>query len=415
MEVRMVNTPSAGMNNEPVDCFIAIELSKSGWVVGFQTPLSDKTSRYQVKAGDANGLLELIERVRTRVARQLSRPIEMMSCYEAGYDGFWLHRVLEAHGIHNHVLDPGSLQVNRRARQPKTDRIDADRMVRALIRHLRGEPEACSVVRVTSIELEDAKRLHRERRRLIAERVQHVNRIKGLCATQGIYDYSPLRKDRLTRLDDLHTGDGRVLPPQLKAEIVRELKRLELVLEMIATVETERDAILTNPASTHVNAGKIKMLAKLKAIGPEFATTLVGEVFCREFVNRRKLGSYVGLGSSPFRSGSLDRDQGISKAGNPTARSMMIELAWTWLRYQPDSALSIWSENASALSRGGRAASPSWPWRASSWWLFGAISKPAWCRLVRSLRPAVVRRGSHALNGLQPWMQVQLSTRSILL
>ena len=342
MEVRMVNTPSAGMNNEPVDCFIAIELSKSGWVVGFQTPLSDKTSRYQVKAGDANGLLELIERVRTRVARQLSRPIEMMSCYEAGYDGFWLHRVLEAHGIHNHILDPGSLQVNRRARQPKTDRIDADRMVRALIRHLRGEPEACSVVRVPSIELEDAKRLHRERRRLIAERVQHVNRIKGLCATQGIYDYSPLRKDRLTRLDDLHTGDGRVLPPQLKAEIVRELKRLELVLEMIATVETERDAILTNPASTHVNAGKIKMLAKLKAIGPEFATTLVGEVFCREFVNRRKLGSYLGLGSSPFRSGSLDRDQGISKAGNPTARSMMIELAWTWLRYQPGSALSIW-------------------------------------------------------------------------
>src|SRR6516164_2298930 len=250
MEVRMVNTPSAGMNNEPVDCFIAIELSKSGWVVGFQTPLSDKTSRYQVKAGDANGLLELIERVRTRVARQLSRPIEMMSCYEAGYDGFWLHRVLEAHGIHNHVLDPGSLQVNRRARQPKTDRIDADRMVRALIRHLRGEPEACSVVRVPSIELEDAKRLHRERRRLIAERVQHVNRIKGLCATQGVYDYSPLRKDRLTRLDDLHTGDGRVLPTRLKAEIVRELKRLELVLEMIATLETERDAILTNPAST---------------------------------------------------------------------------------------------------------------------------------------------------------------------
>jgi len=244
MEVRMENTPSAGMNNEPVDCFIAIELSKSGWVVGFQTPLSDKTSRYQVKAGDANGLLELIERVRTRVARQLSRPIEMMSCYEAGYDGFWLHRVLEAHGIHNHVLDPGSLQVNRRARQPKTDRIDADRMVRALIRHLRGEPEACSVVRVPSIELEDAKRLHRERRRLIAERVQHVNRIKGLCATQGIYDYSPLRKDRLTRLDDLHTGDGRVLPPQLKAEIVRELKRLVALWRYLETGLVPTGAVL---------------------------------------------------------------------------------------------------------------------------------------------------------------------------
>jgi transposase len=342
MEVRMVSTPSAGTDNEPVHCYVAIELSKSSWIVGFQTPLTNKTSQYQVKACDASALLELIERVRTRVARELRRPIEVMSCYEAGYDGFWLHRVLKAHGIHNHVLDPASLQVNRRARRAKTDRIDADRMVRALIRYLRGEPEACSVVHVPSIEQEDARRLHRERRRLIAERVQHVNRIKGLCATQGIYHYAPLRKDRLARLDDLRTGDGRALPTRLKAEIVRELKRLEVLLEMIATVETERDVILTSAASTHLNAGKIKMLAKLKAIGPEFATTLVGEVFYREFANRRKLGSYVGLGSSPFCSGSVDRDQGISKAGNPTARSMMIELAWTWLRYQPGSALSIW-------------------------------------------------------------------------
>ena len=342
MEVRIVSTPSAGTDNEPVHCYVAIELSKSSWIVGFQTPLTNKTSQYQVKACDASALLELIERVRTRVARELRRPIEVMSCYEAGYDGFWLHRVLKAHGIHNHVLDPASLQVNRRARRAKTDRIDADRMVRALIRYLRGEPEACSVVRVPSVEQEDARRLHRERRRLIAERVQHVNRIKGLCATQGIYHYAPLRKDRLARLDDLRTGDGRALPTRLKAEIARELKRLEVLLEMIATVETERDVILTSAASTHLNAGKIKLLAKLKAIGPEFATTLVGEVFYREFANRRKLGSYVGLGSSPFCSGPVDRDQGISKAGNPTARSMMIELAWTWLRYQPGSALSIW-------------------------------------------------------------------------
>src|SRR5438132_9308651 len=167
-----------------------------------------------------------------------------MSCYEAGYDGFWLHRVLEAHGIHNHVLDPASLQVNRRARRAKTDRIDVDRMLRALIHYLRGEPEACSVVCVPSADQEDAKRLHRERHRLICERVAHVNRIKGLCATQGIYDYAPIRKDRWRRLDSLRTGDGRPLPARLKAELVRELKRLELVLEMIATVEAERDAII---------------------------------------------------------------------------------------------------------------------------------------------------------------------------
>ena len=229
MEVRIVSTPSAGTDNEPVHCYVAIELSKSSWIVGFQTPLTNKTSQYQVKACDASALLELIERVRTRVARELRRPIEVMSCYEAGYDGFWLHRVLKAHGIHNHVLDPASLQVNRRARRAKTDRIDADRMVRALIRYLRGEPEACSVVRVPSVEQEDARRLHRERRRLIAERVQHVNRIKGLCATQGIYHYAPLRKDRLARLDDLRTGE-RALPTRLKAEIARELKRLEVLL-----------------------------------------------------------------------------------------------------------------------------------------------------------------------------------------
>lgn len=342
MEVRMVNASSAGANNEPVRCFVAIELSKSNWVVGFRTPLSSRTSRYQVKACDAKALLALIERVRTRAACDLGRPVEVMCCYEAGYDGFWLHRVLEAHGIRNHVLDPASLQVNRRARRAKTDRIDADRMVGALIRHLRGEPEACSVVRVPTAAEEDAKRLHRERHRLIGERVQHVNRIKGLCASQGIYDYAPLRRDARARLAELRTGDGRPLPMRLTAEIVRELKRLELVLEMIATVEAERDAILRNGASTHPNAGKIQLLAKLKAIGPEFATTLVGEVFYREFANRRQLGSYVGLASSPFRSGCVDRDQGISKAGNPRARTMMIELAWTWLLHQPDSALSRW-------------------------------------------------------------------------
>ena len=341
MEVRVENTPSAAVNNDPVQCFVAIELSKSSWVVGFQTPLSKQTSRYQVKACDAEPLLQLIERVRTRVTREVGRPVEVTSCYEAGYDGFWLHRVLEAHGIHNHVLDPASLQVNRRARRPKTDRIDADRMVRALIRHLRGEPDASSVVRVPSPEQEDARRLHRERGRLIAERVGHVNRIKGLCATQGIYNYEPLRSDRLERLDKLRTGDGRALA-RFKAEIVREIKRLEVVLEMISTVEAERDAILKDKKSTHINADKIKMLAKLKAIGAEFSTTLVGEVFYREFANRRQLGSYVGLASSPFCSGSLDRDQGISKAGNSKARAMMIELAWTWLRYQPDSALSRW-------------------------------------------------------------------------
>ena len=342
MEARLVDTTSTERNDALARCLIAIELSKASWVVGVQTPLSNKTSQYRLTAGDWKDLLKLIERIRRQVGRELGRPVEMISCYEAGYDGFWLHRLLEAHGVHNYVLDPASLLVNRRARRAKTDRIDVERMLRALGRYLRGEPDACSVVRVPSVEQEDARRLHRERHRLIRERVQHVNRIKGLCAIQGIYDYEPLRSDRNAQLEGLRTGDGRVLPARLKAEILRELQRLELVLKMIAEIEAERDAIVTAAAPSHLNAGKIKALAHLRSIGPEFATTLVGELFYRSFDNRRQLGGYAGMAPSPFSSGATDRDQGISKAGNPKARSTAIELAWMWLRYQPDSVLSIW-------------------------------------------------------------------------
>src|SRR5215831_19091658 len=341
MEARLVDTTSTTHNDALARCLIAIELSKASWVVGVQTPLSNKTSQYRLTAGDWESLLKLIERIRRQVSRELGRPVEMISCYEAGYDGFWLHRLLEAHGVRNYVLDPASLLVNRRARRAKTDRIDVERMLRALGRYLRGEPDACSVVRVPSVEQEDARRLHRERHRLIQERVQHVNRIKGLCATQGIYDYEPLRSDRKAQLEGLRTGDGRALPARLKAEMVRELQRLELVLKMIAQIEAERDAIVKEAAPSHPHADKIKALAAFRSIGAEFATKLVGEVFYRSFDNRRQVGSYLGLAPSPFSSGATDRDQGISKAGNPKARSTAIELGWMWLRYQPDSTLSI--------------------------------------------------------------------------
>ena len=176
---------------------------------------------------------------------------------------------------------------------------------------------------------------------MISERVQHVNRIKGLCALQGIYDYHPLHPQAMARLEQLRTAQGIALPPRLKSEIKRELHRLTLVVEMIATLEAERDAIVENEASTHVNAEKIHALHKLKAIGPEFATVLVGEIFHRDFNNRRQLASYVGYAPSPFQSGNVAHDQGISKAGNRKGRTTGIELAWLW-RYQPDSDLSVW-------------------------------------------------------------------------
>jgi transposase len=343
MEAQVVNAPSVASHDETVRCLLAIELSKKSWIVAVNTPLSDKISRYTLKPCDGKELLDLCERIRTRVARETGKRVEIVSCYEAGYDGFWLHRLLEAHGIRNYVIDPASLQVNRRARQAKTDHIDTERMLRSLMAYLRGEPKVWSVVRVPSVAEEDDRRLHRERDRLINERIQHVNRIKGLLAIHGIYNYQPLRRDRMQRLERLHTADGRTLPPRLKAEILRELQRLELVLGMIKTIETERDAIAAaKTEAVHSRTKKIQGLTKIKSIGPEFATTLVGEVFYRSFDNRKQLASYVGLTPAHFQSGPSCRDQGISKAGNPKARTVMIELAWLWLRYQPDSSLSVW-------------------------------------------------------------------------
>jgi len=294
-----------------------------------------------LEACDWKGLLDLCERIRTRIAREMKKPVEIISCYEAGYDGFWLHRLLEAHGIRNYVIDPASLQVDRRARRAKTDRVDVERMLRSLLAYLRGEPKVWSIVRVPSVAEEDDRRLHRERDRLINERVQHVNRIKGLLAIHGIYDYQPLRGDRVQRLGQLHAADGQTLPPRLKAEILRELQRLELAIAMIKTIEAERDAI-ASAKTGHRSAKKVQDLAKIKSIGPEVATALVGEVFYRSFDNRKQLASYVGLTPAHFQSGAMSRDQGISKAGNAKARTVMIELAWLWLRHQPDSPLSVW-------------------------------------------------------------------------
>src|ERR1700730_18705369 len=238
MDVRTVNNlPPAAAHNAIVRCLVAIELSKKSWIVAGNTPLSEKISRYTLKGCDSKGLLQLIEKIRTRVALELNRPVEIISCYEAGYDGFWLHRLLEAHRVRNHVIDPASVQVNRRARRAKTDNIDVAQLLRSLMAYLRGDPKVWSVVRVPSVAEEDDRRLHRNRDRLISERIQHVNRIKGLLAIHGIYDYQPLRRDRMQQLERLRTADDRSLPPRLLAEILRELQRLELVIGMIKTIE----------------------------------------------------------------------------------------------------------------------------------------------------------------------------------
>jgi len=281
MEARTVNNlPPAGTYDDAVRCLIAIELSKKSWIVAVNTPLSDKISRHTLKACDGKELLDLCERIRTRVARETKKRVEIVSCYEAGYDGFWLHRLLEAHGIRNDVIDPASLQVDRRARRAKSDGIDVEKLLRSLMAYLRGEPKVWSVVRVPSVAEEDDRRLHRERGRLMNERIQHVNRIKGLLAIHGIYNYQPLRRDRMQQLERLRTADGRTLSPRLKAEIRRELQRLELVIGMIKTIEAERDAIASTKTETeHTSGKKIQDLVKIKSIGPNLPPHLSAKCF----------------------------------------------------------------------------------------------------------------------------------------
>jgi transposase len=198
------------------------------------------------------------------------------------------------------------------------------------------------MVRVPTVDEEDAKRQHRERERLIKAKTAHVNRIKGLLATQGVMETNPLRANWAEALRRLRTGDERPMPSHLTAELIREWQRLQLVIEMIKAVENEREQADAEKAVNGIATSKIELLRKLRGVGPIFATVLTREVFYRRFANRREVGSYVGLAPTPFNSGESRRDQGVSKAGNPRARAIAIELAWLWLRHQPESRLARW-------------------------------------------------------------------------
>jgi transposase len=319
---------------------VAFELSKAKWLLGVILPGSDKMSRYTIAGGDLAALTARLADARAKAARS-GRPVRILSCYEAGYDGHWLHRWLTEQGVVNHEIDPSSIEVPRRARRAKTDRIDLAKLMRAFLAHLRGEPRACSVVHVPTVEEEDRKRHSRERERLLKERGAHTNRIKALLHAQGVRDAMPMKRDFIASLDRLRTGDGRPLPLRLKEEIVREHKRLGVVQEQIKALEANSKAALhaAAPGSAEV---KIMQLVDLKGIGLVSGQQLVHEVFYRAFDNRRQVGSYFGLTGTPYDSGESRREQGISKAGNHRARALAIELAWLWLRHQPGSALSRW-------------------------------------------------------------------------
>ena len=319
---------------------VAIELSQSTWLVAARLPQANKPKLFRVPGGQASELLALLSSLRIRMAAKTREPVKIVCCFEAGRDGFWLHRWLIGHGIENHVLEPTSILVNRRARRAKTDRLDAEGMLRVLAAYLAGDHKACSMVRVPTPDEEDAKRPHRERQHLTRERLRIENRIGALLFTQGIRERPSLRSWERD-IAGLRTGDGRAIPRRLQAELDRLRRQLVLVLALIREVDTERDLACQVEPQEPIN-GKIAALCRIRGVGDNFAAVLAHEVFYRSFANRRQLASYVGITPMPYQSGNLDRDRRIGRAGNPRARTTMIQLAWLWLRYQPGSDLANW-------------------------------------------------------------------------
>jgi len=319
--------------------YAALELSKNSWLLAIQVPGRDNPSLYPIRGGDAEGLMAKLDAARNRVAKITGQTPKVTLCYEAGYDGFWLVRFLEQRGVECLVMEPASLQVNRRARRVKTDRIDVENLLHTLIAWCRGERHVCSMVVIPSVEEEDLRRSHRERGRLVRERTAHINRIKGLLFGQGIRGINVMKNYKTLAPAELVTGDGRPLPKRLGREITREIQRLALVQEQLVEVERERDLA---PTPCQATERKRHELLRLKGIGPTFAAVLSREVYYRHFANRRQVASYIGLAPSPYDSGDSRRSQGISKAGNSLVRYTVIQAAWLWIRHQPNSALTQW-------------------------------------------------------------------------
>ncbi|HKQ86707.1 MAG TPA: IS110 family transposase [Candidatus Acidoferrales bacterium] len=338
--------------DEIATLFVGFELSKATWLIGLYSPQLGKTiSRYKLDGGDINAALERITVARLRLEK-LGKPVRVVSVYEAGYDGFWLHRRLTAAGIENRVVDAASIPVERRSRRRKTDRIDLELLIRMLLALERGETRICRVVQVPTPTEEDAKREHRERAVLVKEKTAHTNRIGGILMALGIRGVNPHRRDFVQRLDGLMTGTGEPLPAHTKQALAREHERLILAERQIKDIERAQASAIkavATPQSVAEEGGRAERggaqaaaLVRLKGIGQISGVPLCREVFYRHFNNRRELASYFGLPPSPYNSGTMRVDQGISKAGNPRARRLAIEIAWLWIRHQPNSTLSKW-------------------------------------------------------------------------
>jgi transposase len=317
--------------------YLALELSAGTWKLAFTVGLGQKP---RLKTITARGTTSLILEIKSAKKRfDLPEDAPVLSCYEAGRDGFWLHRFLLAHGVQNQVVDSASIEVNRRQRRAKSDGLDATKLAEMLIRWHNGERKVWRLVRVPSVADEDQRQLHRELIALKAERLAATNSIKGLLATLGLVVI--VDETLPGQLENLRQWDGARLPPGLHRRLLREFQRWQLINRQIDELERERSAKLRADETPHID--KVRRLMNLKGMGQNGAWLLVYEFFgWRRFQNRRELGSLAGLTPTPYDSGESRREQGISKAGNRRVRWMMNELAWGWLRYQPKSELTQW-------------------------------------------------------------------------
>ena len=317
--------------------FVSFELGETTWKLAFTTGMGQRPRERTIAARDRAAVVREIERAKQRF--DLARGAPVKSCYEAGRDGFWLHRWLVTLSIENHVVDASSIEVNRRLRRAKSDRMDAEALLRLLMRFDGGERRVWSVVRVPSAAEEDRRHLHRELLTMKRDRTRLTNRIQGLLATQGLrVDW---RKPLPVQLDALRLWDGTALPKGLRARLDQERERLELLNRQIKALEAERREQIRVGEDAAMQ--KVQKLLTLQGIGSNSAWLDVMELFAwRQFRNRREVGALSGLTPTPYQSGDSHREQGIAKAGNRHVRAMAIEIAWGWLRFQPDSALTRW-------------------------------------------------------------------------
>ncbi len=317
--------------------YLAFELGNAKWKLAFSD--GERVRYVSVVARGLRQLGEEMEKAKKRF--RLAEGVRVVSCYEAGRDGFWLHRYLVSEGVENRVVDSSSIEVNRRKRRAKTDRMDAGKLVEMLRRYEGGEKRVWSVVRVPRVEEEDGRQLSREWEALNRERTMHRSRILSLLIQQGIYERNPSRKGFLQELEEMRTWEGRKLSGDLKVRLVREYERLQKVEEQRKELVEEREEKVEEGVLEGTE--KVKQLRKLYGVGKISSWMLVMELFrWRRFKNRQEVGAIAGLAPTPYDSGGGQREQGISKAGSWRVRKTSVELAWAWLRFQGRSKMSRW-------------------------------------------------------------------------